>query len=514
MDLTIFEFGLIIIGLLSALYYYLVSTYDYWESRGARGPKPIIFFGTIKDLMLNKCSMGDYVTNVYNEWKNEPYVGVFLRRQPVLILNDLDLIKDVLIKDFNTFAERTLEIHEKIEPLSAHLFNLEAKRWRPLRHQLTPVFTSGKLKQMFYLLIECADHLEKYLDDLVDSTKTNEMIIEFRDFTAKFTTDVIGVCAFGLQMNAIADENSTFRSMGKRIFANNWKTLMLFRLRTIAPQLFEIFGRFLVDKEMSDFYINTMTQTMDYRKKNGIVKHDFIDLLMVLRDHPEKVTDIELNDGLLAAQLFVFFVAGFETSSSAISHALYELALNPEVQEKLRQEIKHKMNETGNKIDYDMIKSMKYLDMVFQETLRKYPPVTFLMRKSIEPYTFHDSSNNKLLTIKKGESIWIPNYAIQHDHRYFPEPEVFDPERFTEEAIKSRHSMIYLPFGDGPRNCIGKRFGVMQTKVGLIKILHHYSVETCEKTTIPYESDPKAFLLSPKNGIHLKIVRDALSTDL
>lgn len=292
MDLGVLEFVLILVGLLLPIYYWLVSNYDYWESRGVKGPKPIILFGTAKDLMFGKYSMGDYVTSVYNEWKNEPLSGIFLRRKPVLIVQDLDLIKDVLIKDFGTFVERGTHMNEKVEPLSAHLFHLEAKRWRPMRHHLTPVFTSGKLKQMFYLLVECADHFEKYIDDLISATNTNEKIMEFRELTAKFTTDVIGVCAFGLQMNAIGEEESTFRTMGKRIFAINWRTLLLIRLRTMAPKLFKIFGRFLADKELTKFFVNTMTQTMDYRKKNSVVKHDFIDLLMVLRDHPEKIPEV------------------------------------------------------------------------------------------------------------------------------------------------------------------------------------------------------------------------------
>lgn len=85
------------------------------------------------------------------------------------------------------------------------------------------------------------------------------------------------------------------------------------------------------------------------------------------------------------------------------------------------------------------------------ETLRKYPALTFLMRKALKQYTFPDHN----LTVPKGQKIWISVYAIHRDPRIYPDPETFDPERFTEENIKNRNPAHYMPFGDGPRNCIG-----------------------------------------------------------
>ena len=86
------------------------------------------------------------------------------------------------------------------------------------------------------------------------------------------------------------------------------------------------------------------------------------------------------------------------------------------------------------------------------ETLRKYPPAAALMRKSTEKYTFSGTN----VTIPKGTQVWIPIHSIQRDSKYYPDPETFDPERFNEEFVTSRHPMLHLPFGDGPRNCIGK----------------------------------------------------------
>lgn len=91
------------------------------------------------------------------------------------------------------------------------------------------------------------------------------------------------------------------------------------------------------------------------------------------------------------------------------------------------------------------------LSSIYVETLRKYPPATFLMRKSTLSYTFDGTEIN----IPKGQVVWIPVYAIQRDPNIYPDPEVFNPERFNEEIMQTRNAMFYLPFGDGPRNCIG-----------------------------------------------------------
>lgn len=185
-----------------------------------------------------------------------------------------------------------------------------------------------------------------------------------------------------------------------------------------------------------------------------------------------------------------------------------------------------------------------YFSVPHTETLRKYPPATLIRRKSASNYTFKDTK----WSIAKDQVLWIPIYAIQRDPNIYPEPDVFDPERFSEEVVKTRHAMSYFPFGDGPRNCIGTiiyqidllniftkdfypyyirskncfdrklspflyflfsgaRFANYQTKIGLIKILQKYKVETCKKTPIPYINNPKAFLLAPTGGMHLKLTK-------
>lgn len=154
--------------------------------------------------------------------------------------------------------------------------------------KLSPIFTSGKLKEMFPLIVESAGNLEKYLDEVI---KKNE-IVECRDLAAKFTTDVIGSCAFGINTNSLLDEDSEFRRMGKKIFAPTLKLMLGNTCKIIFPSLYNVIGNMFRMKDVDDFFINLVSDTMKYRKNNNIVRSDFINMLMELKEHPEKMDNI------------------------------------------------------------------------------------------------------------------------------------------------------------------------------------------------------------------------------
>lgn len=135
------------------------------------------------------------------------------------------------------------------------------------------------------------------------------------------------------------------------------------------------------------------------------------------------------------------------------------------------------------------------------ETLRKYPPFTIVARMAGRDYNIPDTK----IVLKKGVPIFIPVYAIQHDAEHFPNPEKFDPERFSPEEVKKRHPMAWLPFGDGPRNCIGLRFGMMQARIGLIFMLNNFKFVQCSKTQVPVVFGASPIVLGPKDGINLKV---------
>lgn len=256
----------------------------------------------------------------------------------------------------------------------------------------------------------------------------------------------------------------------------------------------------LIPTELSTFFLGSIRQTLDYRIKNKIERNDFFNMMAKMYQGESKDGNT-LTFNEIAANCFIFFNAGFETSSSTATFALYHLAINQTIQEKVREEVKSIVKKNDGKMTYEGIKEMKYLQMVVDETLRISGPVGIIVRVASKEYEVPKTK----LVIKKGTLTLIPTFAIHNDPDIYPEPSKFDPERFTDENKLKRHPMTFLPFGDGPRNCIGLRFGLMQTKIALVQILLNFRVLPTEKTPIPLVFEPKSPILTPPNGMWLKL---------
>jgi cytochrome P450 family 6 len=223
------------------------------------------------------------------------------------------------------------------------------------------------------------------------------------------------------------------------------------------PKTAKILGVTQTPEDVSNFFIKVVKDTVSYREKNNYTRKDFLQLLIDLKNNKLAEDEGYKHDGdtlsieEIAAQSFVFFIAGFETSSTTMTFALYELSKHQELQDKVRNEVNTVLAKYGGKITYEAIQEMKYMDQVINETLRKYPPLPLLTRKCVRDYKIPGTD----LIIEKGTGILIPVLGIHYDKEYYPDPEKFDPERFTEENKKSRHHYAHLPFGEGPRICIG-----------------------------------------------------------
>lgn len=198
--MAVVAFVSLIVTLCALCAYYVKHLFSYWERMGIPTVKPLIPFGNFKGLG-RQYFQGEITQKLYNEMKGSGrlFCGVYMFHVPVALALDLEFVKNVLIKDFQYFQDRGIYYNEKDDPLSAHLFSIEGQKWRTLRSKLTVTFTSGKMKFMYPTIIATANEFKNTLDHILLNKESLD--VEMKDLLARFTTDVIGECAFGIECN-------------------------------------------------------------------------------------------------------------------------------------------------------------------------------------------------------------------------------------------------------------------------------------------------------------------------
>ncbi|KAL7022687.1 hypothetical protein ACKWTF_012346 [Chironomus riparius] len=430
--------------ILFLLYIWIKNIFKYWEKLGFEYVPGSFPLGSTKSVGQTE-HMSEFLTREYNNFKHKtPAFGIYHMLRPTLVLTDPELIKEILVKSFDNFHSHGIKINEKVDPLNGNLFFKSGQEWKDLRAKLSPTFTSGRMKMMFPLVSTLADDMIEYLKVIIEKTDTHEM----KEIYSSFTTEVIASVAFGLDTKCHGNPNNDFRRMARSIFEptalENIKNLIIISSEKISNMFNLAFNR----QETTDFFLRIVRENLEYREKNNVKRNDFFQLLINIKN-----SEIGMTFNEIAANSFVFFAAGFETSSSVMTFSTYELALNQDIQDRLRSEIQEVLEKYNGEVTYDALKEMKYLDMVFKETLRKYPALDNQNRKSTHDFKIPNSK----LVIPAGTNIIIPVDGLHNDERFFENPKKFDPERFTEENIKKRPSFVYIPFSEGGRMCIGYR---------------------------------------------------------
>lgn len=225
---------------------------------------------------------------------------------------------------------------------------------------------------------------------------------------------------------------------------------------------------------------------------------DFLQLMMNSQNSKDTESHKALSDIEVLAQSIIFIFAGYETTSNALSFIMHTLATHPDVQKKLQQEIDTTLPNKAFPT-YDVMMEMEYLDMVVSETLRLYPIASKIFRMCKKDVEING------VFIPKGTVVTVPMFVLQRDSKYWPEPDKFHPERFSKKNKESIDPYIYMPFGSGPRNCIGMRFALMNMKLALIRVLQNFSFHPCKETQIPVTLG-KEIVLKPEKAIILKVV--------
>lgn len=362
---------LLSIGIFTLVYSYLKWTYSYWNRKGFKTfPGVSLIFGHFKAAFAQKESIGLFFWRVYQN-TNEPFVGVYGVFRPILFIRDPELIRTILIKDFANFSDRGVHSNSDYDPLTAHLFTMTGPKWKSLRAKLTPTFTSGKLKAMFNTFVDCGSTLQIYLENLINKGE----VLDVREIAARHSTNIIASVAFGIDVDTISNPNHEFRKNGRKIFESTFMNGIRFFLKFIAPKLLVMFHIKAVPMEVEHFIKTIVKENLDYREKNNVSRKDFFQLLIQLRNGGAVQLDDQWNTIIkcdesqktmtlneIAAQAFVFFSAGFETSSTTLSYCLYELAKNQDLQKRLHMEIDRVFKEHNGILTYEAVTDMVFLE--------------------------------------------------------------------------------------------------------------------------------------------------------
>ncbi|XP_071494007.1 cytochrome P450 3A8-like [Diadema antillarum] len=483
----------------------------YWRRRGVASVPSWPIIGNLRDF-----TQGIASAHVCFAKEHGRVYGFYDVRRPVLVCGDPDMARQVMIKSFNSFVNRrtTALCNKEFEDA---LRNLKDDHWRDVRNTLTSTFSGAKMKQVQQRVL-MSHHVTVGADRLlrnIENTQRANGYIECKQLYGSFIMDTIASCAFGLEVDSQGDQDHPFVAMATKAFH------------------FTPFNVGLLISDAMEFFRDVTQQTMAMRKapnKDKQKRADFLQMMIEAQigsegsegdddetGHEVDVHDsvfkghesgersrsmrskIKLTDSEIIAQAIIFFVAGYDTTGSLLIYSSYLLALHPDVQEKLITEI-DELLPSSNDVDYTTVSKLSYLDNVICETLRCFPPVVLLDRVCNETFTYNG------VTVERGTQVVIPMYAIHHDPELWPEPEKFDPDRFTKERREKRHPFAWIPFGAGPRNCIGMRFALMEAKVALVRVLQKYRFETCLQTKIPVEIG-KAGLITPSKGMALRVNR-------
>ncbi|XP_078667917.1 cytochrome P450 3A9-like isoform X1 [Branchiostoma floridae x Branchiostoma belcheri] len=497
----------ILLPVLAVLFYlYAVHPLFVFKRMGVPGiglpPLPII--GTAYLTLLG----GVYNTQ-YSASDMAPAFGVFNGMMPLLILSDAEMLKEVFVKQFHKFVNRQPDTQDiNVKPQSLQLFNLREEAWRNVRTSLTPAFSSSKLKKITAGVNICADQL---LENISSFVATKESF-DVRELTGAFSMDATARTIFGLEVHSQQDPQHPFITHARRALDFNFRSPLMWLYITIPgimKPFFEMFNYHPLNKrDVSDFFDGVMDQLLELRKTDG--GKGRADLLQVMIDAHKESDDTgaeapkvvgkkqPLTRDDVVANGIGFFSGGFDTVSITMSFALYHLALDPEIQDRAREEI---IEAVGNKaeVDYEAVQKMPYLEMCVMETLRLYPIVSFIMRVA------NEDTELKSLTVPKGMVVGVPALAIHYDPARWDQPRKFIPERFTKEERGKRSQFDWLPFGAGPRNCIGMRLALLELKVGLARVLMKYCLLTGPDTVVPLKLNKWKSFPTPTEPIRLRV---------
>ncbi|KAB5531151.1 hypothetical protein PHYPO_G00137600 [Pangasianodon hypophthalmus] len=447
------------------LFIYSVWPYGFFKKLGIPGPRPWPFVGTF---LSYRKGFYNFDTECFKKYGK--VWGIYDGRLPILMTLDLEMIKAIMVKEcFSTFTNRRDANMDLAGPFADGITVVKDEKWKRIRASLSPFFTSGRLKEIFPIA-------EKYADHFIDHLKKRNPreAVKIKEVIAPYTMDVVTSASFSVEIDSINNPDDPFVVHIKKFFNFNFFSPLILII-TIFPFVVPILSK--LGRRVDFLQLMIQSQISDEQAEKA-------------DDQPSK----GLTDHEILSQSFIFILGGYETTSTTLTYLLYNLTVNPDCMSKLVEEI-DKTFPLDAPVTYDALMKFEYLEMAINESMRLLPTAPRLERMCKKTIELNG------ITIPKNTLVGIPTYVLNRDPQLWESPEEFRPERFSAENDINPYT--FMPFGLGPRNCVGMRFALMIMKLVIVKLLQNFSVETCKETQIPIQLNA---LFQPKVPVTLKFI--------
>ncbi|XP_054161135.1 cytochrome P450 3A41-like [Oppia nitens] len=414
-----------------------------------------------------------------------PIYGYYSFNKPILTVGDPELIKQIWIKDFQVFPNRFMPSADNNNTNSLFGLNIDettGQHWHRIRQAINPTFTSAKLRSSLIPKIDrCLSQLFNAMQPMVDRSKP----IEMKRLMQPYVINIFAASIFSLSIDAHQQPDHPYAShtLVRSLAVRLLPTFLLRSLRMKNESMYE---------DMANEYFLGLTRHLMAERNNNNNNstdghnnrqyNDWLEELMNAKvsdknNKTDDSTDAKLTTDEILANIWILTSIGFDSTVTTHTYASYELAADHELQSRLYNEIAD-CSANGQLLDYDRVLNLPLLSAVISETLRKHSHAVRETRIADRDYQLSGTG----ITVKQGETVELPIYAIHHCPDYYPEPHLFRADRFLPA---NRHKLIpytYLPFGLGPRHCLGKQFELMLVKLTLANLIYRYRLTTCAQT--------------------------------
>lgn len=455
-------------------------------------PKPLRKHGAVIDLLLRPfkfvrsryCSIAVLIDKAYSMHLGEtktPSGTIYLANQP-------ELVKRILVDEAENFPKSSV-IADMLELLMGDsIFVSNGEVWKRQRRMMDPAFELARIKVVFDLMLDAVSDLRKRMDEMADG-RSVAIDVEMTHVTADiifrtiFSRILSGdeartIYAAFIKFQELSYAHGITRAVG---FPRWVSSLGYWKARKAAAEIRGVLDPIVRARHES------------FHRGEPQTHQDILQSLVSVKD---TVSDSHFDYRELCEQVAMLFLAGHETSASALSWALYLLAMDPTVQERVYQEAKDVLGDRTPQ--FSDMKRLNLTRDVFNETLRLYPPVAFLPRKAAKACVMRDK------TIKENAVVSVSPWLIHRHRRYWSRPDEFDPDRFEDAATTEAQRQCFLPFSKGSRVCLGAAFAQQEGALILSSLVRDFRF-----APVPgFEPKPIGRLtVRSENGIQLRVTR-------